>query len=117
MVIVRLPLDPRFTDSNPAEGGGFLKAIKIRSTLSFGGEVKPSAHVARLYSMLQIPSKNERRYLVSPNSSFSSPVFPDLLLDGCWYDYQRVVVHELVVPVDIIPPWYSMPVYHLGDEQ
>jgi hypothetical protein len=38
-----LPLDPRFAGSNPAESGGFLKAIKIRSTTSFGGEVKPSA--------------------------------------------------------------------------
>jgi hypothetical protein len=27
---------------NPAEGDGFLKAIKIRSTPSFAGEVKPS---------------------------------------------------------------------------
>jgi hypothetical protein len=27
----------------PAERDGFLKAIKIRSTSSFGGEVKPDA--------------------------------------------------------------------------
>jgi hypothetical protein len=29
--------------SNPAEGNGCLRAIKIRSTPSFGGREKPSA--------------------------------------------------------------------------
>jgi hypothetical protein len=29
--------------SNPAENDRFLRAIKIRSTTSFGGEVKPAA--------------------------------------------------------------------------
>jgi hypothetical protein len=27
--------------SNPAENDGFLRAVKIHSTTSFGGEVKP----------------------------------------------------------------------------
>ena len=35
------PLDPRFAGSIPAEVDGFLRVIKIRSTTSFGGEVKP----------------------------------------------------------------------------
>jgi hypothetical protein len=38
-----LPLDPRFAGSNTAEDDGFLRAIKIRSTTSWGGGVKPSA--------------------------------------------------------------------------
>jgi hypothetical protein len=37
-----MSLDPRFTGSNTVEGDGFLMAIKIRSTTSFGGEVNPS---------------------------------------------------------------------------
>jgi hypothetical protein len=32
-------------------GDGFLQALKIRSTPSFGGEVKPSAHVIIFYGM------------------------------------------------------------------
>jgi hypothetical protein len=32
-----------FAGSNPAKSDGFLRAIKIRSTASFGGKVKPSA--------------------------------------------------------------------------
>jgi hypothetical protein len=42
MVIV-LATGPRFAGLNPVEDNGFLRAIKIRSTISFGGEVKPSA--------------------------------------------------------------------------
>jgi hypothetical protein len=51
-------LDPRFTDSNPAEGDGFLMAIQVRNMTSFRGEVKPSVpcdnilrHVKDSYSM------------------------------------------------------------------
>jgi hypothetical protein len=39
-VVTCLPLGPRLAGSNPAEGDGFLKAIKIHR---IGGEVKPSA--------------------------------------------------------------------------
>jgi hypothetical protein len=37
-----LPLDTTLVDSNPIEGDGFLRGIKIRSPPSFRGEVKPS---------------------------------------------------------------------------
>jgi hypothetical protein len=37
LVVACLPLDPRFAGSNPAEDDAFLRAIKIRSTTSFGG--------------------------------------------------------------------------------
>jgi hypothetical protein len=43
LVVVCLLLDPRFAGSNPTEGDRFLKATKICSTVSFGGEVKLSA--------------------------------------------------------------------------
>jgi hypothetical protein len=35
-------LDRRFAGSNPDQDDGFLRAIKIRSTLSFGKKEKPS---------------------------------------------------------------------------
>jgi hypothetical protein len=47
LVTACLPLDPRFAGSNPAEDDGFLRVIKIRSTTSFGGEVKPSVPCRR----------------------------------------------------------------------
>jgi hypothetical protein len=46
--------DPRFAGSNPDESDGFLRVIKIRSTSSFGGEVKPSTRAVSFYGMLQI---------------------------------------------------------------
>ena len=41
------PLVPKFMGSNPAEAIGFLRAKKILSTPSFGGEVKPSVPCRR----------------------------------------------------------------------
>ena len=40
-------LVPKFAGSNPAEAVGFLRAKKILSTPSFGGEVKPSVTCRR----------------------------------------------------------------------
>jgi hypothetical protein len=37
-----LAIGPRFSGSDPAEGDGLLRQIKIHSTTSFGGKVKPS---------------------------------------------------------------------------
>jgi hypothetical protein len=42
------PLVPKFTGSNPAENVGFLRAKKILSTPSFGGEVAVLQHVKDL---------------------------------------------------------------------
>jgi hypothetical protein len=50
-----MALNPRFAGSNPADSDGFLTAIKIRSTTSFGGEVKPLPHVVIFYGILNIP--------------------------------------------------------------
>jgi hypothetical protein len=46
-VVACLPLDPKFAGSNPTKDDGFLRVIKIRSTTSFGGEVKPSVPCRR----------------------------------------------------------------------
>jgi hypothetical protein len=48
-------IGPKVRGFKPAEDDRFLMAIKIRSTTSFGGEVKPSAHV-RFYGMLKNPT-------------------------------------------------------------
>jgi hypothetical protein len=50
-----------------------------------------------------------RHQILWENSSFPSPRTPNLVLDDCLYDYQRVLVEELgLSPVGIIPPWFSM---------
>jgi hypothetical protein len=60
LVVSCLPLDQRVAGSNAAEDDGFLMAIKIRSTASLGGEVKPSVpckilwHVKNPTSMKEI---------------------------------------------------------------
>jgi hypothetical protein len=73
LVVSCLPLDPRFAGSIQAEDHGFLRAIKIRRTTSFVGEVKLSVicrkilrHVKYSYSMKEIGYtcwKNVRPFL------------------------------------------------------
>jgi hypothetical protein len=54
-------------------------------------------------------------YFVRPNSLFSPPFPLALLLDECMWYCQRVLVDESgVFPVDIMPLWISMLIYHLG---
>jgi hypothetical protein len=52
--------NPRFAGLNPAEGDGFLRAIKIRSMPSFGGEVKPSAPCCNILRHDKEPYEYER---------------------------------------------------------
>jgi hypothetical protein len=107
-------MGPRFAGLNLFKSNEFVRAIKIRSTPSFGGEVNPSTHVVRFYGMLNFPS----RYFVMPNLSFPSPVSPALLLDHSDGSiYRELWWTNQGFPVDIIPPWFSILIYHLGDEQ
>jgi hypothetical protein len=48
------PTGPTVADSGPAEDGGFLCVIKVRST-SFGGEVKPSFPCHRFTACKRAP--------------------------------------------------------------
>jgi hypothetical protein len=59
IVLSVLVIAPRVSGANPAEGDGFLRAIKIRRTTSFGREVK----LRRLKEKIR------------KANSFTSPVF------------------------------------------
>jgi hypothetical protein len=43
LVVACLSLGPKIRRFKRAEDDGFLRAMKIRNTISFGGKVKPSA--------------------------------------------------------------------------
>jgi hypothetical protein len=57
---VCLPRDPSSAGANPAEDGGFLRAIKIRNMTSFGGGGGSWPHIVRFYGMLKIPAEYDR---------------------------------------------------------
>jgi hypothetical protein len=50
---------------------------------------------------------------------FLHPDPPGLLLDGSAGRIARALwwTNQEFSPVNIIPPWFSMLIYHLGDEQ
>jgi hypothetical protein len=60
LVVVGLQLDPKFAGSNAAEDDGFLRAIKIHSTTSIGGEVKPSIPCRKILLYVKEPYVYER---------------------------------------------------------
>jgi hypothetical protein len=68
--------------------------------------------------MLKIPCKYEQKYFARPNSSFPSPDPPA----SCQMTAGRIArelwwTNQEISSVDNIPPWFSMLMYHLGDEQ
>jgi hypothetical protein len=60
LVVAWLTSHPRLVDPNPAEDDGFIKAIKIQSSTSFGGEAKPSVLCRKIYGLLKNPTEYER---------------------------------------------------------
>jgi hypothetical protein len=58
--------------------------------------------------------KYKQKYFARPNLSFPSPVPP-----ACYQITLLVGLSEFwwFSSVDIIPPWFSMLIYHLGCEQ
>jgi hypothetical protein len=54
-VISVFAVGPKVRGLNPGRGDGFLRAIKIRSTSSFGGEVKPEAPFRKILRNVKKP--------------------------------------------------------------
>jgi hypothetical protein len=103
--------------SNPAEGNGFLRAIKICSMPSFREKVNLSAPCCKiLWHVKKTSSMNKD---TRTNLSFPSPVLPALLLDDSFGRIARELwwTNQKFSPVSIIPPWFSMLIYHMGNEQ
>jgi hypothetical protein len=67
--------------SIPAEVDGFLRVIKIRSTTSFGGEVKPSLPCRR-FTACKRTLRAWIEMFRKQNSAAISPKSPDWLIDG-----------------------------------
>jgi hypothetical protein len=70
-----MPLDSSFTSSNPTESDGFLRAIKIRITISFEGEVKPSAPSRKILRHVKESYEYERRTSLAKFTAIFSPSF------------------------------------------
>jgi hypothetical protein len=70
-VMVSVPATgPKVRGFKPGQRDGFLTAIKIRSTPSFGGQVKPRPHVVKFHGMLKNSTSTKRdisytKYIIS----------------------------------------------------
>jgi hypothetical protein len=87
--------------------------------LSFGGAIKPSAPCHKILRHVKMTYKYQQRYFEDKIHNFLRLVLPDFRLDDSagrnaielWLTNQEFSL------ADIIPPWFSMLIYHLGDEQ
>ena len=88
------PLVPEFAGSTPAEAVGFLRAKKILSTPSFGGEVKPSVPCRRFAACKR--SLNGVQVVISAKltGQHSRPQFPLPPLGSLtsWRTWRHLVV-------------------------
>jgi hypothetical protein len=75
-----LPLDPKIHWFTP-KVDGFLRAIKIRSTTSFRGEVKAVSPLSRVYGMLKNPMTVKRVLCKQNLKDISHQISPAVLLD------------------------------------
>jgi hypothetical protein len=86
-----MSFDPRFKGSNPAEGDGLLRAIKVSSKSIFGRKVKT---VSRFYGIL----KSSAEYAIDISSAkltaISCQVSPDWLQGVSVGVCQRAPVDE-----------------------
>jgi hypothetical protein len=64
-VLARRPKVPRF---KPGRGDGFLRVIKIRSTPSFGGEIKPLDPCRKILRHIKKTLARRKKYFAMPNS-------------------------------------------------
>jgi hypothetical protein len=116
VVVSVLATGPKYRRFKPGRGNGFLRAIKISSTPSFGGEVKP-----------QIPYRKSLRHFKDPlrclrywigKIFFPSSIPLTFLRCLCWYDCQRALVDESGVIPSRHHRHHSCPrSHHPGDEQ
>jgi hypothetical protein len=91
--------------------------IKIRSTPSLRRDVNLSATCKTLWR-LKITSKYEQRYFEGQIHNFLHKILPAFLTVASsgrisremWWTNQFSLL-------DVIPPWYSTPMHHPGDEQ
>jgi hypothetical protein len=100
-------------------GDGFLRATKIRSTPSFGWEVKPEVPCCKILQHVKITCKHEQKYFARLNSislARSSCFLPDgsadVIARELWWMNQEFSYVDI-----IIPPWFSMFIYHLGNKR
>jgi predicted nucleic acid-binding Zn ribbon protein len=95
---------------NPANDNGLLRAIKVCSTPSFRGEVKPSARCHEILWHVKKKPQSMKEIFHKAKFSISFATASRIAREVWWKNKE-------FSPASIIPPWFSMLIYHLGNEQ
>jgi hypothetical protein len=74
-VVIVLVVGPKVCGFRLGPDDEFLRTIKIRSTTSFGGKVKPSAPCRKILRHVKDPSGVRQRYFAGKINGHFSPCF------------------------------------------
>jgi hypothetical protein len=83
-VVSVLVIGLKFRVNKPDRGQWNLKGDNIRSTTSFGGEIKLSAYCVKFYGMLKIPTGIKLMLLGKSHIHFSPRLFCFAARCLCW---------------------------------
>jgi hypothetical protein len=81
-VVIVLAIGPKVHGFKPGRGRWILEAIQIRSTTSFGGEIKLSAICRKILRHVKNPCESMTRDTSSAIFNYISRQIPDSLLDA-----------------------------------
>jgi hypothetical protein len=90
-----LAIRPKVRGFKPGRGDGYLRPINIRSTHSFGGEVKPEVPCCKILQHVKKSLASMNKH--TSQSQMHHSLRPFLLLATrwlCWQDCQRALVDE-----------------------
>jgi hypothetical protein len=107
-----LTIRPKVHGFKPVQGEGFLRAIKIHSTCSFGGEIKLEAPCCKILWHVKKSLANMNKDTFQGQIHHSLHLFQmtaGRLTRELWYTSQEFF------SIDIIPPWFFILTYHLRD--
>jgi hypothetical protein len=107
---------PKVRGIKPGRDDGFLRAIKIRSTLSFGEKVKPEAPCRKI--LRHVKNHLQMRTKILRKTEFIIPFARSscLLPDGLLVEWRESSDGQISFPVYFIPPLFYMRIYQLGDK-
>jgi hypothetical protein len=87
-------LDPTSAGSNPAEDDGTLREIKVHSTTSFGGDIKPLLRSHKTYGKLKNPTSIKEILHKQNSVAIFHELSPVSLLHASANNCQRALVYE-----------------------
>jgi hypothetical protein len=114
-----LAIGPKVHGIKTSRRNGYLRMIKIRSTPTFGVGIKTKASCLNILRHVKKTLASINKNILQGQILIPFSRFPCLLPDDSTGRIAKEVywTNKEFSPVDTIPPWVSMLIYHQGNKQ